>query len=121
VIPEAQDIADVAWYVSLLDRDGNRGVGDGEYVDRGAALYAQKCASCHGESGQGNEKKEVPRIAGQHAGYLARQIYDAVDKRRPALARSHGKRFAPLDFQDVLGLTDYLSRIGWQGETPPVQ
>lgn len=116
VIPNLQDVADVAGYVSELDRDGARGVGDGEYVERGAALYAAKCASCHGPSGAGDARKEIPRIAGQHAGYLARQIYDAVDNRRPHLARSHGKRFAPLDFQDVLGLTDYLSRIGWSRE-----
>jgi cytochrome c553 len=66
--------------------------------------------------GEGDDAKEIPRISAQHAGYLARQIYDAVDNRRPMLARSHGKRFAPLDFQDVLGLSDYLARIGWQGD-----
>ena len=118
VIPEIQDIADVAWYTSQLDRGGPRGVGDGEYVERGAVLYGSKCASCHGPNAEGDDKKEIPRIAGQHAGYLARQIYDAVDKRRPRLARSHGKRFAPLDFQDVLGLTDYLARIGWNPPPP---
>jgi cytochrome c553 len=116
VIPELQDIADVAAFVSTLDRGGARGVGDGEYVERGAALYASKCATCHGPQGEGDDAKEIPRISGQHAGYLARQIYDAVDNRRPMLARSHGKRFAPLDFQDVLGLSDYLARIGWQGD-----
>ena len=113
VIPGLQDIADVAWYVSQLSRDGSRGVGDGEYVERGKALYADKCADCHGPQGGGDDKKGIPRIAGQHAGYLARQIYDAVDNRRPVLARSHGRYFKPMDFQDVLGLTDYLSRIGW--------
>src|SRR5262245_12680160 len=39
VMPELQDIADVAWHVSRLSRDGARGVGDGEYLERGAALY----------------------------------------------------------------------------------
>jgi cytochrome c553 len=116
VIPQLQDVADVAWFVSRLERDGARGVGDGAYVERGAALYAEKCASCHGRNGEGDDAREIPRIAGQHAAYLARQLYDAVDNRRPNLARSHGKRFAPLDFQDVLGLTDYLARIGWKGE-----
>lgn len=116
VIPQAQDIADVAAYTSGLDRDGARGVGDGEYVERGAALYAAKCASCHGADGGGDGKKEIPRISGQHAAYVARQIYDAVDKRRPKLAHSHGKLFKPLEFADVLGLTDYIARMGW---SPP--
>ena len=127
IMPELQDIADVASYVSLLDRDGTRGVGDGQHVERGAALYKQGCASCHGAEAQGDDRRGIPRISGQHAAYLARQIYDAVDGRRPPLARSHGKRLAPLEFEDVLGLTDYLARIGWSGEgepappTPPAQ
>ena len=29
------------------------------------------------------------------------------------LAKSHGKRFAPLGFEEVLGLTDYLARLEW--------
>jgi len=113
-IPELQDIADVAWYVSKLNRNGERGIRDGEYAERGASLYAANCRSCHGIAGEGNDKKGIPRLAGQHAGYLARQIYDAVDGRRPILAGSHGKRFAKFDFQDVLGLTDYLARLGWE-------
>jgi cytochrome c553 len=116
VIPELQDIADVASYVSTLRRDGARGVGDGAHVERGAAIYRKTCASCHGADAQGDDRQGIPRLAGQHAAYLARQIYDAVDGRRPPLARSHGKRFAPLDFEDVLGLTDYLARIGWSGD-----
>ena len=74
----------------------------------------QSCRSCHGADGGGSDQKQIPRLAGQHAGYLARQIYDAVDGRRPVLAKSHGKRFAPLGFEEVLGLTDYLARLGWQ-------
>ena len=113
-----QDIADVAWYVSKLQRDGARGVGDGQYVERGAALYAKSCASCHGVNAEGDEARGIPRLSGQHAAYLTRQIYDAVDARRLPLAASHRKRLVTLDFEEVLGLTDYLSRIGWN---PPVE
>lgn len=114
VMPELQDIADVAWYVSTLERDGARGVGDGQHLEKGAAIYGAQCASCHGLQAEGNDAKEIPRLSGQHAAYLARQIYDAVDGRRPPLSKTHGKTFKPLVFEEVLGLTDYLSRIGWR-------
>lgn len=113
IIPELQDIADVAAYASHLTRDGARGLGDGQNVEKGAAIYAAGCSSCHGENGEGDGASGVPRLSGQHAAYLARQIYDAVDGRRPALASSHRKRFVKLDFQEVQGLADYLARLGW--------
>lgn len=113
VIPELQDVADVARYVSQLNRDGARGIGAGQFVEQGAAIYATACASCHGAQGEGDDAKQIPRLAGQHAGYLMRQVYDAVDNRRPPLTRTHGKRFAPLSFEEVQGLADYISRMGW--------
>ena len=121
VLPELQDIADVANYVSQLASDGTRGVGDGQYVERGKAVYRSQCADCHGDDGEGNGWKGIPRIAGQHAGYLMRQIYDAVDGRRPPLTRSHKTILEPLVFEDVLGLADYVARLGWSGSdiAPP--
>lgn len=115
-----QDIADVAAFVSDLDRDGKRGVGFGDNVELGRMIYQGRCASCHGENGEGNGAKEVPRLAGQHAAYLSRQIYDAVEHRRPALSATHAARLKPLTFEGVLGVADYLSRIGWQDEREPV-
>ncbi len=116
VIPELQDVTDIAWYASTLERDGARGLGDGHHLEKGAAIYGAKCASCHGLQGEGNDAKGIPVLSGQHAAYLARQIYDAVDGRRPHLAGSHGKRFKPLAFEEVQGLSDYLSRLGWKDE-----
>jgi len=113
IFARPQDIADVAAYVSGLDLDGRRGIGNGNDVDLGERLYQGSCASCHGKQGEGNAAREIPRLAGQHAAYLARQIYDAVDGRRPALSKSHGRRLSSLTFEGVLGVTDYLSRIGW--------
>jgi hypothetical protein len=49
-----------------------------------------------------------------------RQIYNAVDGRRPALSRAHTQRFKSLEFEQVSGLTDYLARIGWKTEQPQV-
>jgi cytochrome c553 len=111
ILKRPEDIADVAAHASGLIAPAGNGVGDGTNLERGAAIYQAECASCHGRAGEGDGKKETPRLAGQHAAYLARQIYDAVDARRPALSASHRKRLAPLTFEDVRGLTDYLSRL----------
>lgn len=113
----AQDIADVASYVSHLSRGGPRGIGDGTMVERGAAAYAARCASCHGPHGEGDDSGWVPRLAGQHAGYLIRQIYDASGGRRPPMSRDHRKLFEKLEYDDMYGLTDYLARTGWEPPT----
>lgn len=111
----AQDIADIAHHVSNLAAPGTRGIGSGEFVEDGSRIYAEQCESCHGTAAEGNAKDGVPRLAGQHYGYLMRQMYDAVDGRRPALPRMHSQRIAPLDFEQVRAVSDYLARIGWQG------
>jgi cytochrome c553 len=121
ILSRPQDIADVAAYVNELSRDGKRGVGDGDYLDLGRTLYQGSCASCHGKNGEGNAEQGIPNLAGQHSAYLARQIYDAVDGRRPALTASHGRRLKVLTFEGVLGVTDYLSRIGWNPQAAPVE
>lgn len=116
VIPEPQDVADVAQYVSQLRRDGARGIGNGQFTEQGAKIYGTVCASCHGAQGEGDDRKAIPRIAGQHEGYLMRQIYDAVDGRRPPLSGTHRKRLAPLSFEEVQGVSDYIARMGWPSE-----
>ena len=113
-----QDIADVTAYISSMTRDGARGIGDGTHLERGTALYTTLCQSCHGMNGNGSEDQRIPQIGGQHAAYLARQIYDAVDGRRLPLTRTHRKRFENLSFEEVLGLTDYIARMGWERDPP---
>lgn len=110
-IPEPQDVADVTAYISELDWNGPRGTGDGHFAERGAAVFAARCASCHGMNGEGDEAEEVPRLGGQHAAYLSRQIYDTVDGRRPPLARTHQRIFKQLAFEEVRGIADFLSRV----------
>lgn len=53
-----------------------------------------------------------PMLAGQHSAYLLRQMYDAVDGRRPTLAQLHSQRIKPLDFEQLHAVADYLSQLG---------
>jgi cytochrome c553 len=110
-LADAQAIADVAGYVSQLDDPSPPGVGSGDLVEHGASTYFRLCESCHGASGQGDSAHVVPKIGGQHFQYLRRQIYDAVDGRRPGFPASHVQLLARLDHDDIVGVADYLSRI----------
>lgn len=44
------------------------------------------CQTCHGAAGEGNATAGFPRIAGQDAGYIARQVRLTRDGERPAPA-----------------------------------
>lgn len=111
-LPTAQAIADVTAYVSRLDREPPIGTGDGRLAQKGAARYEHLCRGCHGVAAQGDGRRAIPRLAGQHYEYLRRQIYDAVDGRRPSFSSAHIRLLAQLDHDDIQGLADYLSRLG---------
>lgn len=111
-LADSQAIADVIAYVSTLPRVVPAGVGDGEHVERGATLYRRQCAACHGAGGEGDDVRVVPRLQGQHYAYLLRQMYDAVGGRRPNFSAEHVRLLRPLERDDLVGLADYLSRLG---------
>jgi cytochrome c553 len=112
-LKDAQEIADVAGYASEIETlpEAGIGVGSGEFLTRGAELYARSCASCHGSTGDGSGPRQIPRVAGQNYEYLVRQIHDAVEGRRPNFSVSHIRLLKGLDYADIMGVTDYLARI----------
>ena len=70
-------------------------------------LKAAACASCHGADGN-STNPEWPRLAGQHAGYLAKQLRDL----RQGTDRSNAMMSpmaAPLSDQDIDNLAAYFS------------
>jgi cytochrome c553 len=117
----AQAIADVAAFVSQLQTmpEDEVGVGSGVLVAHGAEIYKTQCASCHGPSGEGNSQRQIPQVAGQHYEYLRRQIYDAVDGRRPNFSSAHIRLLARLQHDDITGVADYLSRTPREVAPPP--
>jgi cytochrome c553 len=108
---DAQAVADVAAYIHQLEPRGPPGEGSGKLPGKGAGLYAQLCGSCHGTAAQGDDRRVVPKIAGQHYEYLRRQFYDAVDGRRPNFSPAHIQLLARLDHDDIEAVADYLSRL----------
>jgi cytochrome c553 len=116
---DAQAIADVAGYVNQLGVQATPGVGNGSLIERGASVYAQSCKSCHGAAAEGDARRAIPQLAGQHYEYLQRQIYDAVDHRRPNFSRVHVRLLGRLYRDDITGVADYLSRLTRQYDSEP--
>jgi cytochrome c553 len=110
LLNDAQSLADVAAYASRLESKAPAKVGDGSLVARGSEIYTQHCASCHGDKAEGSDEAAIPRIAGQHYEYLLRQMYDAVDGRRPNFSAAHIRLLAKLDRDSLVGVADFLSR-----------
>jgi cytochrome c553 len=111
-LTNAQALADVAAYVSQLQTqpEDRLGVGSGDLASHGAQIYASACASCHGPDAEGSARQQIPQLAGQHFEYLRRQIYDAVDGRRPNFSREHIGLLARLEHDDIVAVCDFLSR-----------
>ncbi|HTQ36966.1 MAG TPA: c-type cytochrome [Steroidobacteraceae bacterium] len=112
LLQSAQQIADVAAFAAALHPQARARTGPGDHVMQGTKIYAARCSSCHGTSGQGNEEMLVPCLAGQNYAYLLRQLDAAVEGRRPQLAGSHAGYLQDLDQTAVQGLADALSRMG---------
>lgn len=110
-LADAQALADVAAYANNLRIHTAPGVGSGEHIDQGAAVFAQQCRSCHGRSGEGNQKNQIPQLAGQHYEYLVRQMHDAIEGVRPNFPAAHVRLLARLQGEDIAAVADYLSRV----------
>jgi cytochrome c553 len=111
VLADAQAMADVAGYIESLPRGEGSGTGRGDLVQRGNALFAARCAACHGGGGQGDAAGLVPRVAGQHYGYLLRMLNDAIEGTRPSFPTDHIRLLEGLAAEDRIGLADAISRM----------
>jgi cytochrome c553 len=107
----AQVVADVAGYIDTLEISVATGKGPGEGLEGAAALYADKCARCHGASGEGDNDEYIPRIQSQHYAYLQRQFRAIRSRERgnadpEMLDHAQGIEDAAAD-----ALLDYVSRL----------
>lgn len=117
---DAQDIADVAVYVSQLPPTQAADVGAGDHLPEAQSMYERACVPCHGESAAGDASSAVPRLAGQHFSYLVRQMRNAAADRggrRPTFPREHAMLLQRFDDADFIALADYLSRMGRPGDS----
>lgn len=86
---------------------------NGENIFKNGKGAAAPCFSCHGDKGQGNDDMGAPRLAGQGATYIAKQLTDfAGDKRTPAGLGAAMNGFAKeLDENDRRDVAAYVSTL----------
>jgi cytochrome c553 len=112
LLEDPQSAADVAGFLAHLPTPpGRSSAGDGSNLALGARLYASSCASCHGAQAQGSDPDGVPMLQGQHYRYLLRQMYDAIEGRRPTFLTSHVNLLQPLQRDELTGIADFLARL----------
>ena len=122
-----QDARDYMWGMATLLEDpviegmaryyaaqkpGSGTPGDAQLVARGKLLYENgdaarhvaACSSCHGVAAEGNSI--FPRLAGQHAAYVVRQL-DVIQKGFRGSPVMHGV-IKDLDAQDMKAVAEYV-------------
>ena len=107
----AQAVADVAGYIDTLEISIDNGKGAGDDLTLGEQLYQENCAECHGEAGEGDDERYMPRIQAQHYNYLVRQFEWIRDgKRRNANAEMKAL-INDYDERKMRAVLDYVSRL----------
>ena len=72
MLANEQDIADVVAYLTSLKMPEPPATVEGD-VEAGKKAFVT-CVPCHGESGQGAQSLDAPRLSNQHDWYLVRQL-----------------------------------------------
>jgi len=103
-----QDLADVAAYVSSLPPREPPPAQPNTRTRHGEELFAARCSSCHGTRAEGDPTARVPRLAGQHPEYLAEQLHDTAEGRRPSMERDHARLLKRLSGDDLGAMALYL-------------
>ncbi|EXI82389.1 MAG: Low-potential cytochrome c [Candidatus Accumulibacter appositus] len=82
-------------------------------ADDGAKLYAEKtCGACHGANGTKTLMPDYPKIAGQNAKYLEKQMLDIKTGARANGNSAAMKGVMPLvSDEQIKVLADYISKL----------
>jgi cytochrome c553 len=90
--------------MDALDLDAN--------AQRGAALYGQECAGCHGPEAGGAGQHDIPALAAQRRAYIIRQLAEFIERDRIA-TQMHKvvARAAVSEPQSWADLALYLSNL----------
>jgi len=114
-----QDLEDIsAWYSS---QKGTIGAADAALVDRGQDLYRggkltdgmPACVGCHSPNGEGLDLAVYPKLNGQHAAYIEKQLTDfrEGDRSNDGDAMIMRTIAAKLSNKDIKALSSYIEGL----------
>ena len=112
ILGGAQEIADVAAYISALPMTPHNGLGPGRDLALGEKLYRDNCVDCHGKHGEGDQREYIPALRGQHYRHLVRQFKSIkLGKRRNADPKMQKQIKEAISGRDIYAVMDYTSRL----------
>lgn len=116
---DPQEIADVSGFVSELPPPAKIGNGPGTDLVLGERLYNRDCQACHGARAEGDASRFIPSLAGQHYGYLLRQIREIGAGRRGNAHPEMEMLAARYRDAELKALVDYASRLELNTRSKP--
>jgi mono/diheme cytochrome c family protein len=78
-------------------------------ADDGAALYKQKCAGCHGASGEGKPAMKAPALKGTALGVS--QVAEHVTKGEAGSKAPHNKGIAGLSDEQAMAIAECVKTL----------
>lgn len=110
-VVSAEQVADIAGYLSRLPIPADNGKGGGNRLDEGKRLYERDCAGCHGKNGEGDAAEFFPLVAHQHYAYLYKEAEMIRDGQRRNANPKMVKVIRSYSDDDLKAVSDYMSRL----------
>lgn len=102
----------IAEYVQSLERFDNSDVAKTEYYEAGSSIYANQCASCHGENGIDTVNSLTPELAGLYSVYTSNTLGLFRDKiRTNDLDQQCSTIASNLSEEEIQAVADYIGAM----------
>jgi cytochrome c553 len=115
-----QAMRDLATYLSTLAPLVEPQRGDGKQLVLGRKVYTSACAECHGTAGEGDHRKKVPALRGQHYSYVLRQARQIATGHRYSVDVSVMMVLESLSLDALTAVADYISRLPTSPESESI-